>query len=104
MSVSDNLATLRFSDPDGTHSLPLRRETTSIGRSSEQDLILRDAFVSRRHAVIHRLDDGDAAGYKIVDQNSSHGTYVNGIRVQCEFLKPGDVLQFGSLNAPEVRF
>jgi serine phosphatase RsbU (regulator of sigma subunit) len=72
----------------------------SIGRQSDQDLHLKDSFVSRRHAIIRRVD----TGYELVDQGSSHGTYVNGVRVQNAALQSGDVLQFGSENAPKIRF
>ena len=100
MAITGKLPSLTYSDLDGEHCFPLAKESVSIGRSPDQDLVLREAFVSRRHAVITRLN----GNYELVDQNSSHGTYVNGIRVERAVLKPGDKLQFGSLNSADFHF
>ena len=53
---------------------PLKQPVTSIGRSSDNDIVLDDIKVSRRHA---RLDvSGDTLS--ITDLESSNGTMVNG--------------------------
>ncbi len=53
--------------------------------------------VSRRHAVIHREEDG----YYITDLNSTNGTRINGRRLlpnaPCR-LSSGDVIRLGRLN------
>lgn len=53
--------------------------------------------VSRRHAVIHREDDG----YYITDLNSTNGTRINGRRIlsntPCR-LSSGDIIRLGRLN------
>jgi phosphoserine phosphatase RsbU/P len=100
MSPPDRLPTLKYSDPDGEHCFPLAGQSTSIGRSPDQDLVLREAYVSRRHALITRSNDT----IEIVDQNSSHGTFKNGVRVDRAVLKSGDYLQFGSLNSAVFHF
>ncbi|WP_348261948.1 SpoIIE family protein phosphatase [Telmatobacter sp. DSM 110680] len=100
MATTTTAPTLKYSDLDGEHSFALMAECTSIGRSPDQDLVLKEAFVSRRHALITRQD----GKFEVVDQNSSHGTFLNGQRVQRVTLKPGDCLQFGSLNAASFRF
>ena len=92
--------TLRYSDLDGEHFFALRAEQTSIGRSPDQDLVLKEAYVSRRHALINRQN----GGFELVDQNSSHGTFLNGKRVDRAKLTSGDALQFGSINAALFRF
>lgn len=92
--------TLRYADPDGEHLFALRAEKTAIGRSPDQDLVLKEAYVSRRHAIITRQN----GGFELIDQNSSHGTYLNGKRVDHAKLRSGDTLQFGSLNASSFRF
>jgi phosphoserine phosphatase RsbU/P len=94
------LLTLRYSNADGAHSVDLDRESTSIGRSPNQDVVLGDSAVSRHHAVIVR--EGDT--YTVVDQNSTHGTFLNAVRVDRAILKPEDILQMGSLNGPQLRF
>jgi phosphoserine phosphatase RsbU/P len=91
--------TLSYSDADGPHSLDLNRDSTSLGRSPGQDVVLSDPCISRHHAVI--LMEGDV--YTVVDQKSTHGTFLNGVRVERAELKSGDVLQIGSLKGPELR-
>jgi phosphoserine phosphatase RsbU/P len=100
MSSAEQIATLKYSGPDGVYFIELKGESTCIGRSAEQDLVMRESFVSRRHAVIIKFENG----FEIVDQKSSHGTFLNGVRIERALLTPGDTLQFGSLSAPRLRF
>jgi serine phosphatase RsbU (regulator of sigma subunit) len=100
MVVASNSPTLHYIDLDGEHTFTIRGDSTAIGRSPDQDLVLKEAFVSRRHALITRQN----GGFELVDQNSSHGTFLNGQRIQRAQLKSGDSLQFGSLNAACFRF
>jgi sigma-B regulation protein RsbU (phosphoserine phosphatase) len=92
--------TLCYSDADGLHSVDLDRDSTSIGRSPSQDIVLSDRYVSRHHAVIVR--EGDI--YTVVDQNSTHGTFLNATRVERAILNSGDILQMGSLKSLQLRF
>jgi sigma-B regulation protein RsbU (phosphoserine phosphatase) len=91
---------LCYSDLDGQHRIALERGVMSIGRSPDQDIVMRDPSVSRYHAVILR----EGSDYKVVDQQSTHGTFLNGARIQQAALRSGDLLQLGSLNAPGLRF
>jgi sigma-B regulation protein RsbU (phosphoserine phosphatase) len=91
---------LSYSDADGPHIVDLDRESTSIGRSPGQDIVLSDPSVSRHHAVIRR--EGDTC--TVVDQNSTYGTFLNAVRVERSELKVGDVLQIGSVKGPQLRF
>jgi hypothetical protein len=91
---------LTYSNADGAHSFPLDRHSIAIGRHADQDLVLSDTFVSRRHAILRET----SAGFEIEDLDSSHGTYLNGARIQSSPLRSGDVLQFGSPGAMKVRF
>ena len=91
---------LQYADSDGEHTFEISGECMSIGRAVDQDLVLKDAFASRRHATISRLD-GD---FEVIDQNSSHGTYLNGKRIERAKLRSGDTLQFGSSEAGSYRF
>jgi phosphoserine phosphatase RsbU/P len=100
MIQTERPPSLRYSDSEGEHAFALSRESSSIGRSPDQDLVLQQAFVSRRHALINQQN----SGYELVDQRSSHGTFLNGVRVDRAHLKSGDTLQFGSLTAPAFRF
>jgi len=100
MTLIRNLPVLTFSDSSGEHCFALENELTSIGRSSDQDLVIPDNFVSRRHALIRRV----AGGLEVVDQSSLHGTYLNGVRIDHALLHSGDTLQFGSLSAARFIF
>jgi serine phosphatase RsbU (regulator of sigma subunit) len=100
MEQATNLAVLRYTGADGTHTVALDRDRTTVGRLPDQDLILHESYVSRRHAVIQRVE----GSYELEDQASRHGTYLNGSRVSKVRLRPGDVLQFGSPRAMKVRF
>src|SRR5580704_14257770 len=91
---------IKYVDADGPHSVNLDRDSTSIGRSPNQDIVLNDPCVSRLHAII--LRDGNT--YTVVDQNSTHGTFLNATRVERAVLEFGDVLQMGSLKGPQLRF
>ena len=48
--------------------------TCGIGRSSRNDLVLRDDLVSRSHALVHQ----QGGEYWLVDLGSSNGTKLNG--------------------------
>jgi serine phosphatase RsbU (regulator of sigma subunit) len=100
MSSDNDSPVLTYSDIDGAHTFTLISNLTSIGRQRDQDIVLRENCVSRRHAVINQL----ASGFELVDQNSSHGTYVNGVRIDRIRLRSGDLIQFGSPRAQQIRF
>jgi serine phosphatase RsbU (regulator of sigma subunit) len=93
-------ATLTYSNEAGRHTKPLEAASTSLGRSPAQDVVLADPCISRQHALILR----EGAAFTLVDQNSTHGTYLNGTRTQRAPLKSGDLIQLGSLNGPRLQF
>src|ERR1700742_3784886 len=95
-----SVAIVSYSDSRIQHRVVLDRESTSIGRSLEQDIVLSDVLVSRQHAVITR--EGNA--WILLDQNSTHGTYLNSVRIHQANLKPGDVVQIGSLKGKKLTF
>jgi sigma-B regulation protein RsbU (phosphoserine phosphatase) len=94
------LLTLSYGDTTGQHAVLLTRDITSIGRLPDQDIVLRDQCVSRQHATIIRENES----YSVVDRNSSHGTFLNGVRIQRAPLSPGDLLHLGSMEGPQLRF
>ena len=69
----------------------LRKQELFIGRRSDSDIVLTDPYVSRRHARLVRQD----RGYKVIDLNSTHGTFVNGNRVLERVLEAGDKIRMG---------
>ncbi len=64
----------------------------SMGRQSDNDLVLLDNRISRRHACI--VLDGE--GYVLQDEGSRHGTFVNGEKVVNNvLLQSGDQIGLG---------
>jgi uncharacterized RDD family membrane protein YckC len=72
--------------------ISLARTLISIGRDPGNDVVLPDAMVSRRHAVI----EFRGAQYFIRDCNSSNGSLVNGDRVSERNLRDGDLVAIGT--------
>lgn len=73
----------------------------TIGRQSENNLVLRDNRVSRVHARLER----EAADYYVADCQSLHGTFVNGERVEGRRrLRPHDRITFGFDDGYQVVF
>lgn len=71
--------------------MELRKKELFIGRRSDSDIVLTDPYVSRRHARLLQQN----RGYKVVDLNSTHGTFVNGNRVRERVLEAGDKIRMG---------
>ena len=69
----------------------LAESPTVIGRSPECGIFLDDVTVSRKHAVLTR--DGDR--WRLDDQGSLNGTFVNRERVDAAVLSDGDEIQIG---------
>lgn len=66
-------------------------DVTEIGRSADNDIVLEENRISRKHAEI--VKEGDV--YFIVDKGSGNGTRLNGERIQKEPLKDGDKIGLG---------
>ena len=62
-----------------------------IGRSPDCGLEVPDPNVSRHHAHFHF----DGTQLRVVDNNSSNGTYLNEQRVSDGVLRHGDIIRFG---------
>jgi signal transduction histidine kinase/pSer/pThr/pTyr-binding forkhead associated (FHA) protein len=69
----------------------LQDRVLGIGRDPSNRIRLHDTEVSRRHAELHRVEDG----YRWVDLGSSNGSFVNSIRVDKHPLRSGDRVQIG---------
>ncbi len=71
--------------------LRLTESEYSLGRSSDNRIVLEDADVSRYHCLLRRQADG----YLAEDLHSHNGTYLNSGRIEKVVLRDGDVLQVG---------
>jgi sigma-B regulation protein RsbU (phosphoserine phosphatase) len=72
----------------------------TLGRQSDNDLVLLDNRVSRHHARVIR----DLEGFVLEDVESRHGTYVNGDRVERYLLKNGDRISLGAADSYRLTF
>ncbi len=77
----------------GSRVFPLG-ETTLVGRSSECDIHLAVAHLSRRHAQLQILD----GLLYVKDLGSSNGTFLNGEKVREARVRRGDELRFDTLS------
>ncbi len=77
---------------DLDYSIELLSEMT-IGRSRECAIFLEDLAVSRLHATIRELPNGD---FEIIDNRSATGTFINGRAVARGILHEGDEVQIGA--------
>ena len=75
-------------------SLGLTDQTTHIGRSPENDIRIKDNYVSRRHLELNRKGDK----FFIKDLNSANGTFLNGKKMTPQVargVKEGDTIVIG---------
>jgi ABC-type multidrug transport system ATPase subunit/ABC-type multidrug transport system permease subunit len=89
-AVSMPALTGTFRRPTSVRPLPTR--TVRIGRAEDNDLVIDDLVVSRRHAELRALPDGT---YEIVDLGSHNGTFLNGLSVTRALVGPGDIVGIG---------
>ncbi|MEM1418705.1 MAG: sigma 54-interacting transcriptional regulator [Myxococcota bacterium] len=72
-------------------ALPFTGQVTTLGREADNTLSIPEAAVSRHHARVERRPDG----WWIVDQGSTNGTVINGLRVDAGRLREHDVVRVG---------
>jgi len=70
------------------------KDTTVIGRSTECDISLAAAHLSRRHAQLQVID----GALFVKDLGSANGTFLNGKQVMEARVKRGDELRFDALT------
>lgn len=74
-------------------TVPISDAEVTVGRSRQNQVKLLTEQASRVHCRLLKTDKG---GYRLVDGNSSNGTYVNGQRVSEKDLADGDAIAVGS--------
>ena len=68
----------------------------TIGRDTDNNVVICNKTVSRHHAQIIQHNDGR---FSILDMNSKNGTFVNGLPITREVpLKRGDTVRIGTTN------
>jgi hypothetical protein len=76
----------------------VRRQTVmgpivKIGRQERSHLRIDDPHVSRMHAVLEVVDDGEVT---LIDLGSDEGTFVNDTRINKCTIRPGDRVRMGA--------
>ncbi|WP_216638906.1 ATP-binding cassette domain-containing protein, partial [Mycobacterium asiaticum] len=90
-----NIATKMFQallTRTGSHEIPANSVT--IGRSTDNDIVIQDVLASRHHAFLTLTP----LGAEIRDNNSVNGTFVNGVRVGSAILTEGDQVTIGNVD------
>jgi pSer/pThr/pTyr-binding forkhead associated (FHA) protein len=92
---------LIYPTPEGSREILIENSKTTFGRGSEAEHRFPDDGLSRLHASIYK--EGDRVW--IVDENSSNGTFVNGLRVSGAGtpLRSGDSIRIGNSTDLNVR-
>lgn len=73
----------------------IKKDITTIGSNTDNDVYLNDKTVSRKHAAI-KTDEGKR--YEIRDFGSSNGLYINDEKTERKFLRDGDRIRFGTVE------
>lgn len=76
---------------DDQYIYPLKTGLNTVGRSSDNDVVVPDGFTSRRHCaiVVHAGE-----GYELHDTASKNGTFLNGAKLaNPRPLKSGDTIR-----------
>ncbi|MER7538582.1 FHA domain-containing protein [Streptomyces sp. NPDC097704] len=89
-SVSYPAATGTFRQPTSVRPLPAH--SIRIGRAPDNDVVVADLVVSRRHAELRAHPDGT---YRIHDLGSHNGTFLNGAPVVDARVTPEDIVGIG---------
>jgi ABC transport system ATP-binding/permease protein len=91
-----NLATKMFHSllPSRSGAIPKPVGAATIGRSTDNDIVIQDVLASRHHAFLTQTP----LGTEIRDAHSVNGTYVNGVRVGSAVLAEGDVVTIGNVD------
>ncbi|MDX1962914.1 MAG: sigma 54-interacting transcriptional regulator [Pirellulales bacterium] len=66
----------------------------SVGRGMDCHVMLNDPLSSRVHALIKKVD----GQWKVFDQQSRNGTYLNGQKIDTAALNPGQTLRIGNVE------
>ena len=95
-NLSMSNARLILKEPGGGNKdfIITPRKEFWIGRDEDNELILKDETISRKHAKIRP----EKEGYVLYDMLSRNGTYVNKKKIKGYVLKNGDLISIGFIH------
>lgn len=82
---------LALNDGDEVRLLPLGQDITHLGRGTTAHVRFAEHRVSRDHAILVR----HGCYFRLLDNRSANGTFVNGRRVVATGVRDGDVIELG---------
>ncbi len=71
----------------------LDRKVVSLGRGSDNDIVIDSGSVSGKHAEMHRVE----GGYELSDSGSTNGIKSNGVRESVVELRSGMAVKLGDV-------
>jgi transcriptional regulator with AAA-type ATPase domain len=88
---------LRWLYPSWDHPVTwLGDQPMTVGRGEDCEISLPGDQLSRRHAILHRQGEREAATVRVRDLGSTNGVYVDAVKVAGEsVVPPGSLLRFG---------
>jgi pSer/pThr/pTyr-binding forkhead associated (FHA) protein len=96
---SDRPLALRVESASAGTATYVVRDTLSIGRAPDNDIVVADSSVSRYHAKVRAI----TGGVEIEDCGSSNGLVVDGARVARAALVPQESVQLGDARVTVER-
>ena len=84
----------------GVREVEIAKPEFTMGRQSDNDLVLFESRISRHHARIVKSPQG----YLLEDAGSRHGTFVNGTMISSCLLKSGDQISLGVAETYALSF
>lgn len=97
MAPQRQAATIKTAMPPAT-----RKSVLTVGRETDNDIVLPFPMVSAQHAKVARGPDGK---WSIQDLGSSNGTFLNSRanRIKSSGISADDILWFGSMRVPATQ-
>jgi ATP-binding cassette subfamily B protein len=86
------VSNVRINKARHSFDVTLEDRPVTVGRASENTVVLRSSRVSREHCVIERVE----GAVRLRDLDSRHGTRLNGEPVRTATLASGDTIRVGS--------
>ncbi len=85
---------LEIISAEGSQRRELGAKALTIGRHTDNLIVITDEQASRYHCVVEKAGDG----FRVRDLKSKNGTRVNDVRIESAMLKPGDTIQVGKIQ------